>query len=121
MSKILETTVVTAQFEGVITNHNIGELQDIQVAYNLNGKNYLNHTFLKGKGTLSHLMGIEPRRGDPWFDAQDGPDSMIMTWLWNSMMPEISDTYIFDNCQRHLGCCSLDILKGIRCNTSVRN
>ncbi|XP_059639462.1 uncharacterized protein LOC132281810 [Cornus florida] len=32
---------------------------------------------------------------DPKFDAWDEADSMIMSWLWNSMNPEISDTCMF--------------------------
>ena len=50
----------------------------------VNGKNYLKwsqlvHTSLKGKGKVSHLLGIGPRRGDPRFDAWDEQDLMIMT------------------------------------------
>ena len=101
MSEISETIVVIAQSEGVIISHNIGELQNIQAAYRFNGKNYLKwlllvHTFLKGKGKLSHLLGMGPRRGDSRFDAWDEQDSLIMAWLWNSMTPEISDTYVLD-------------------------
>ncbi|KAK2966236.1 hypothetical protein RJ640_008219 [Escallonia rubra] len=52
-------------------------------------------TFLKGKGKLSHLLGTGPKKGDPRFDAWDEEDSMVMSWLWNSMLPEISDTFMF--------------------------
>ncbi|RVW90229.1 hypothetical protein CK203_036786 [Vitis vinifera] len=41
------------------------------------------------------FLWSRPRKGDPRFDAWDEQDSMIMTWLWNSMMPEISDTCMF--------------------------
>ena len=41
MSKVLETTAITAQLEGMITSHDIGELQNIQATYKLNKKNYL--------------------------------------------------------------------------------
>ncbi|KAK3009342.1 hypothetical protein RJ639_013424 [Escallonia herrerae] len=51
--------------------------------------------FLKGKGKLSHLLGTGPKKGDPRFDAWDEEDSMVMSWLWNSMLPEISDTFMF--------------------------
>ncbi|KAJ1432878.1 gag-polypeptide of LTR copia-type [Sesbania bispinosa] len=47
----------------------VGELQNIHSAYWLNGKNYLK---------WSQLI-----------------NSMIMTWLWNSMIPEINDTCMF--------------------------
>jgi len=66
----------------------------------LNGKNYLKwsqliRTFLKGKGKLSHLLGTSPKEGDPAFATWDEEDSLVMSWLWNSMLPEISDTVMF--------------------------
>ncbi|KAG8488224.1 hypothetical protein CXB51_018059 [Gossypium anomalum] len=84
-----------------VNNSNpMSEFQNIQVAYRLNGKNYLKwsqlvRTFLKGRGKLSHLLRTGPKEGDPKFDAWDEQDSMVMSWLWNSMMPEISDTCMF--------------------------
>lgn len=79
-----------------------GELQNIQVAYRLNGKNYLKWSqmvrkFLKGRGKLGHLLGNGPKQGDPKFDAWDEQDSMVMSWLWNSMVLEINDTCMFLN------------------------
>ncbi|KAK8318017.1 hypothetical protein V6Z12_A13G147900 [Gossypium hirsutum] len=73
------------------------KLQNIQAAYRLNGKNYqkwsqLVHTFLKGRGKLSHLLRTRPTEGHPKFDAWYEQYFMVMSWLWNSMMPEISDT-----------------------------
>ena len=78
----------------------MGEFQNLQAAYKLNGKNYLKwsqvvRTFLKGKGKLSHLLGTGPKPEDPRFDAWDEEDSMVMSWLWNSMLPEIRDTCMF--------------------------
>ena len=52
-------------------------------------------TFLKGKGKLSHLFGTGPKKGDLRFDTWDEEDSMVMSWLWNSMLPEVSDTFMF--------------------------
>ena len=77
-----------------------GELQNIQPSLRLNGNNYLKwsqfvRTFLKGKGKLSHLLGTGPKLDDPKFVAWDEEDSMVMSWLWNSMMPEVSDTCMF--------------------------
>ena len=76
------------------------EFQSIQSAYRLNGKNYLKwsqlvRTFLKGKGKIGHLLGTGPEKGTAGFEAWDEEDSMIMSWLWNSMTPEISDTCMF--------------------------
>ena len=76
------------------------EFQSIQSAYRLNGKNYLKwsqlvRTFLKGKGKIGHLLGTGPEKVTAGFEAWDEEDSMIMSWLWNSMTPEISDTCMF--------------------------
>ena len=100
MSEVSQTIAFINPSERVITTHNSGELSNIQTTYRLNGKNYLKwsqlvRTFLKGKGELSHLLGIGPSRGDLRFDVWDEEDSMIMAWLWNSMMLEISDTCMF--------------------------
>ena len=52
----------------------VGDLQNIQLSYRLNGKNYLKRsqfvrTFLKGKGKLSHMLGKGPKLGDLKFDT----------------------------------------------------
>ena len=52
-------------------------------------------TFLKGKRKLSHLRGTYPAQNDPTFVKWDKEDSMIMSWLWNSMLPEVSKTCMF--------------------------
>ena len=105
--KITKTDVASPSSEGandqneeVVPSPGKGEMQNIQAAYRLNGKNYLKwsqvvQTFLKGKGKLSHLLGTGPTKGDPKFEAWDEADSMVMSWLWNSMTPEISDTCMF--------------------------
>ncbi|XP_022768068.1 UDP-sugar pyrophosphorylase-like isoform X4 [Durio zibethinus] len=95
-----DESVATTRFGEVTTSQTTGELQNIQAAYRLNGKNYLKwfqlvQTFLKGKGKLSHLLGTGPEKGDPKFEAWDEEDSMVMSWLWNSMTPDISDTCMF--------------------------
>ncbi|KAJ1401796.1 Retrotransposon gag domain [Sesbania bispinosa] len=77
-----------------------GELQNIHSAYRLNGKNYLKwsqliRTILKGKGKGSHLTNNAPDEKDAKFKSWDEEDSMIIAWLWNSMIPEISDICMF--------------------------
>ena len=62
------------QSKGVALNQTTGELQSIQSAYRLNDKNYMKwsqmvRTFLKGKGKLSHLLGIGPKKGDLGLDT----------------------------------------------------
>lgn len=39
-------------------------------------------TKLKGKGKLNHLIGPQPSKEDPKFEAWDIKDSLIMSWLW---------------------------------------
>ena len=36
-----------------------------------------------------------PEQSDPNFQIWDEEDSMIMSWLWNLMLPEISSTFMF--------------------------
>ncbi|KAG6775743.1 hypothetical protein POTOM_019236 [Populus tomentosa] len=76
------------------------EFQNLQSSYRLNGRNYLKwsqivKTFLKGKGKISHLMDNPPSPEDPKFTLWDEEDSMIMSWLWNSIMPEVCGPYMF--------------------------
>ena len=90
----------TAQSEEIVRSQQPGELQNIQAAYRLDGKNYLKWSqlvriVLKGKGKIIHLMGTGPKPGDPRFVAWDEEDSKIMAWLWNSMTLEISDACMF--------------------------
>ena len=54
-------------------------------------------TILKVKGKASHLIDDTPAEDDLTFKSWDEEDSMIIAWLWNSMVPEISDTCIFIN------------------------
>ncbi|KAG6505476.1 hypothetical protein ZIOFF_037832 [Zingiber officinale] len=43
------------------------------------------HICLKGKGKLSHILRTGPATTDPVFETWDEEDSMIMSWLWDSM------------------------------------
>ncbi|KAL0410896.1 UNVERIFIED_CONTAM: hypothetical protein Slati_3679300 [Sesamum latifolium] len=81
-------------------NPSSGDLQNSNPSYRLNGRNYLQwsqivRTFLKGRGKLDHLTGIGPKPKDPNFATWDEEDSMIMSWLWNLMQPEISGNHMF--------------------------
>ena len=69
MSEVVETTT-TAQSEEIVRSQQPGELQNIQVAYRLDGKNYLKwsqlvRTVLKGKWKISHLIGTGPNQEIP--------------------------------------------------------
>ena len=75
----------TTHSEEIVRSQQSGELQNIQAAYRLDGKNYLKwsqlvRTVLKGKEKINHLMGTGPKPEDPRFEAWDEKDSMIMTW-----------------------------------------
>ncbi|RDX70253.1 hypothetical protein CR513_50526, partial [Mucuna pruriens] len=69
-------------------------------SYRLNNRNYLQwaqyiRTTLKGRKKLSNIEGNDLSRDDPKFEAWDDENSLIMTWLWNSMTPEINRNYMF--------------------------
>ena len=73
MSEKTEVTSETHVTENMFAP-SMGEFQNLQAAYRLNGKNYLKwsqvvRTFLKGKGKLSHLLGTGPKPEDHRFDA----------------------------------------------------
>ncbi|RDX72448.1 hypothetical protein CR513_48070, partial [Mucuna pruriens] len=76
------------------------KLPNLVSSYRLDSRNYLQwaqyiRTTLKGRKKLSHIEGNDPPRDDPKFEAWDDEDSLIMTWLWNSMTPEINRNYMF--------------------------
>ncbi|KAG8381704.1 hypothetical protein BUALT_Bualt05G0000400 [Buddleja alternifolia] len=103
MSEVSEKTPssmkVAAPFEQS-TNNASSELQGMHYSYRLDGRNYLQwsqlvRTFLKGRGKIAHLTRPVPQTSDPAFAAWDIEDSMLMSWLWNSMQPEVSKNYMF--------------------------
>ncbi|XP_050920466.1 uncharacterized protein LOC127138110 [Lathyrus oleraceus] len=67
----------------------------VQKGYWLIGKNYfqwsqfIRHT-LKCCDMLDHIEGNPPLVTAPNFPSWDKDDSAIITWLWNSISPEIS-------------------------------
>ena len=50
--------------------------------------------FLKGKRNLSHLISPKMSKDDPRFGAWDEANSIIVSWLWNSMQLEINGPYM---------------------------
>jgi len=83
------------------------QLQNLNTACQLNGKNYLKWSqlvrrTLKGKGKANHLTEYAPKEEDPKFTKWDEEDSMIMAWLWNTMIPEITDTCMFLNSAKEI-------------------
>ncbi|KAK8340668.1 hypothetical protein V6Z12_A08G113300 [Gossypium hirsutum] len=108
MIETVNTSNIRDISEVFVNNSNpTSEFQNIQVAYRLNGKNYLKWSqlvrmFLKGRRKLSHLLKSRPKEGDPKFDSWDEQNSMVMSWLWNSMMPKISDTCMFLNTSKEI-------------------
>ena len=72
-----------------------GEFQNLQSSNKLNGRNYLKwshivKTFLKGKEKICHLMNNPPSPEDPKFTPWDEEDSVIMSWIRNSIMLEVN-------------------------------
>ncbi|RDY07540.1 hypothetical protein CR513_08337, partial [Mucuna pruriens] len=59
------------------------------------GEYHILSTILKRHKKLSHIEGSGPPRDDTKFEVWDDENSLIMTWLWNSMTLEISWNYMF--------------------------
>ncbi|XP_058749398.1 uncharacterized protein LOC131622387 [Vicia villosa] len=75
-------------------------LPTLHQSHRLNGKNYFSwaqfmRANLKGRGKLNHIEGDPLPATDPGFTLWDNEDSLIMSWMWNSMIPEISSQYMF--------------------------
>ena len=105
MSEISETASPMSTREVISIEPSTGgtssdELPGMHQSYRLDGENYLQwsqlvRTFLKGRGKISHLTRLAPKASDPTFIAWDVEDSMLMSWLWSSMQPEVSKNYMF--------------------------
>ena len=95
----------------------LAKFQNIVGSFKLNGGNYLEwsrlvKTYIKGKGKLSHLIGPVMSKDDPRFVVWDEENSQIMSWLWNSMQPEISCTCMFLSTAKEIGSpCVIPILR----------
>ena len=66
-----------------------------------NGSNYLRWSqsikmYIHGRGKLGYLIGEQPQPDitDPQHAVWDAKNSMVMTWLVNSMEEDISSNYI---------------------------
>jgi transposase InsO family protein len=79
-----------------------GDSHSIQItSFRLNGSNYFRWSqsvqmYIRGKGKMGYLTGDrkEPDASDPQHDVWDAENSMVMTWLVNSMEEEISSNYM---------------------------
>ena len=67
----------------------------------LNGDNFLRwsqsvHMYLKGREKIGYLTGdkVAPASEDPLYTIWDAENSMVMTWLVNSMNEEIGSDYM---------------------------
>ena len=67
----------------------------------LNGDNFLRWSqsvrmYIRGQGKIGYITGDKkaPAANDPMFDKWDAENSMVMTWLVNSMEEDISSNYM---------------------------
>ena len=67
----------------------------------LNGENFLRWSqsvrmYMRGRGKMGYLTGEKktPKEDDPTYAAWDAENSMVMTWLVNSMEEDISSNYM---------------------------
>ena len=67
----------------------------------LNGDNFLRWSqlvrmYLRGRGKIGYLTGdnVAPASEDPLYTTWDAENSMVMTWLMNSMNEKIGSNYM---------------------------
>ena len=82
------------------TNTLAFDLQNLGIAVQLDGKNYLQWArlvklALKGKQKLQYLSEDPPAKDDKKFHTWDVEDTVIMTWLLNSMQIGVSQNFMF--------------------------
>lgn len=86
------------------TNLNQNEISTnfLITTHKLNGTNFLQWSqsvtlFIKGRGKIGHLNGTttEPAITDPSYNTWEIENSMVMSWLINSMEPSIGRSYLF--------------------------
>ena len=98
MSDISESSTHTTQ----TTQPPHSESHSIQITtIRLNGENFLRWSqsvrmYIRGRGKIGYLTGEkkEPTTDDPSYGTWDAENSMVMTWLVNSMEEEISTNYM---------------------------
>ena len=89
-SKIAHAIKTNVDLNIKATQHSAKECQNVQASFRFNDCKYLAwsqlvRTILKSKGKLSHLISPMPSEHYPKIAAWDKKDSMIMSWLWNSI------------------------------------
>ena len=82
--------------------------------------------FLLNQGKIRYLCGtiIEPKTQYPSFEAWKVKDSLIMSWLLNSMQPKIAWPFLFLFMTKEIfGCCYTYLFEEGRCcsNSSMKN
>ncbi|XP_052736717.1 uncharacterized protein LOC128197906 [Vigna angularis] len=83
------------------------DLPNIGGTDQLDGQNYLQWSqfirrVLKGRSKLDHINGGGPEPDDTYFSIWDNEDSLIMTWMWQSMIPEIRRNYMFHSSAKEI-------------------
>lgn len=79
-----------------------GESHSVQITtICLNGDNFLHWSqavrmYIRGRGMMGYLTGgtAAPPKTDPTYATWDARNSMVMTWLVNSMEEDISSNYM---------------------------
>lgn len=103
MSEISDTTSIAEKNTSTTTTQvPSSESHSIQItSIKLNGENFLRWSqsvrmYIRGRGKMGYLTGEkkEPATGDSSYATWDAENSMVMTWLVNSMEEDISSNYM---------------------------
>lgn len=86
---------------GNILTSSIDSFSHMSTAHRLNGNNYLQWSrfvlmFVRGRDKEQYLTGnpLPPDRSDSSFKVWCAENNLVMTWLVNSMTPEIGEKYL---------------------------
>ena len=100
---VVNPPIMTDISSAPVTQNPSADSHSLQITlHKLNGKNFLQWSqsvslFLRGKGRLGYLTGESkaPDQSDPHYQQWDPKNSMVLTWLINSMDINIGKTYMF--------------------------
>ncbi|GMP91570.1 hypothetical protein CsSME_00042214 [Camellia sinensis var. sinensis] len=99
MSEVTSGTTSTPAAAILVKTSNSHSVQITTIR--LNGDNFLRWSqsvrmYIRGQGKIGYITGDKkaPAVNDPLFDNWDAENSMVMTWLVNSMEEDISSNYM---------------------------
>ncbi|XP_059638929.1 uncharacterized protein LOC132281222 [Cornus florida] len=106
----MSTSPITTQPTNPATQAPNADSHSVQITnIRFNGDNYLRWSqsvqmYIRGRGKIGYLTGDKkaPVSEDPMYVTWDAKNSMVMTWLVNSMDEDISSSYMCHSTAKEL-------------------